>query len=112
VLRVTTIGPLVATRHPLAGTLKTALRGEWAVAVVDDVSDGNMRQFRLVLTPANSKDGDSRPFVIRVPQTVIDVERPETWVADLREELTFWIGSNVVERGEIVWWPMPPASDQ
>lgn len=103
---------MTSRRHPLAGTLKTALRGEWAVAVVEDISDGGMRQFRLVLTPADSKAGDSRPFVIRVPQTVIEVERPETWVADLREELIYWIGSNVVERGEIVWWPMPPTTDQ
>jgi hypothetical protein len=99
-------------RHPLAGTLRTALRGEWAVAVVEDVADGSTRQFKLVLTPAKASEGDSRPFVIRVPRTVIEVERPGTWTADLREELTYWIGSNVIERGEIVWWPTPPAGEK
>ena len=79
---------------------------------MEDTSDGPTRQFRLVLTPANATEGDSRPFVIRVPQTVIEVERPGTWAADLREELTYWIGSNVIERGEIVWWPTPPTQEK
>jgi hypothetical protein len=103
--------PLVTTPHPLAGTYQTATRGEWAIAVVEDNSDGRTRQFRLVLTPANAREGDSRPFVIRVPLTVIDVERSKTWATDLREELTYWITSNVIERGEIVWWPSPPAQE-
>ncbi|MGE5834580.1 MAG: hypothetical protein ACM4AI_08895 [Acidobacteriota bacterium] len=102
----------MTSRHPLAGILRTALRGEWAVAVVDDISDGSTRQFKLILTPANVKEGDSRPFVIRVPQTVIDAERPETWAADLREELTYWIGSDVIARGEIAWWPTPPSEEK
>lgn len=101
----------MTTTHPLAGTLKTAIRGEWAIAVVEDSSDGSTRQFKLILTPANSREGDSRPFVIRVPVAVIDVERPTTWAADLREELTYWIGSNVIERGEIVWWPILPGGN-
>ena len=102
----------MASRHPLAGKVKTALRGEWAIAVVDDASASGTRLFKLILTPANVKEGDSRPFLIRVPQAVIDVERPETWAADLRDELTYWIGSNVIERGEIVWWPKPPAEEE
>ena len=89
----------MTTPHPLAGTYQTATRGEWAIAVVEDNSDGRTRQFRLVLTPANAREGDSRPFVIRVPLPVIDVERSKTWATDLREELTFWITSNVIERG-------------
>lgn len=79
---------------------------------MDDISDGSTRQFKLILTPANVKEGDSRPFVIRVPQTVIDAERPETWAADLREELTYWIGSDVIARGEIAWWPTPPSEEK
>jgi hypothetical protein len=102
----------MTSQHPLAGRLRTALRGEWAVAVVDDISVGSTRQFKLILTPANVKEGDSRPFVIRVPQTVIDIERPETWAADLREELTYWIGSDVIARGEIAWWPTPPSEEK
>lgn len=79
---------------------------------MEDSSDGRTRQFKLILTPANAREGDSRPFVIRVPQTVIEVERPQTWAADLREELTYWIGTNVIERGEIAWWPIPPAEEK
>jgi hypothetical protein len=102
----------VRSRHPLAGTIRTALRGEWAVAVVEDTTNDATRQFKLVLTPADAKEGDSRPFVIRVPQAVIDVERPQTWASDLREELMYWIGSNVIERGEIVWWPVLPTDEK
>ena len=78
---------------------------------MEDSSEGGTRQFRLVLTPADTKLGDSRPFVIRVPATVIEVERPKTWAADLREELTYWISANVIERGEIVWWPILPTEE-
>jgi hypothetical protein len=102
----------LTSRHPLAGAVRTPLRGDWFIAVVEDSSDGRTRQFKLILTPADAKEGDSRPFVIRVPQTVIEVERPQTWAADLREELTYWIGTNVIERGEIAWWPIPPTEEK
>ena len=82
------------------------------MAVVEDTSDGTTRKFKLILTPANVKEGDSRPFVIRVPNDVIEVERTETWAADLRDELTYWIGSRVIERGEIVWWPVRPTDEK
>lgn len=99
--------PIVRVPHPLAGPLRTT-RGVWTVTVVKDDVDERTRTFTLSLLPPDVNDEDAVAFVVRVPLTVIEQERPETWVADLRQELVYWISTNTIERGEMIWWPMFP----
>jgi hypothetical protein len=98
---------VVPFRHALAGPLQTAL-GVWTVTVVKDEVDDRTRTFTLSLLPPNVRAEDAVPFVVRVPLTVIKDERPERWPADLREEIAYWISTNAIERGEMIWWPLRP----
>jgi hypothetical protein len=98
---------VVPFRHALAGPLQTAL-GVWTVTVVKDELDDRTRTFTLALLPPNVRADDAVPFVVRVPVTVIKNERPETWSAELREELVYWISTKTIERGEMTWWPPLP----
>lgn len=90
--------------HPLAGSLLTA-GGVWTVIVLTDDDDDRGRRFALNLVPPNRRPADAIPFIVRVPRTVITQERPQTWAADLREQLAGWINTNAIERGEMIWWP-------
>lgn len=90
--------------HPLAGSLLTA-GGVWTVVVLTDDDDERTRRFALNLVPPNQRPADALPFTIRVPRTVIAHERPQTWAADLRDQLAGWINTNAIERGEMIWWP-------
>lgn len=97
---------VVPFRHPLGGPLQTAL-GVWTVTVVKDELDDRTRTFTLRLLPPNVRAEDAVPFVVRVPRTVIENERPKTWAEDLRVDLAHWISVNIIERGEMIWWPTP-----
>jgi hypothetical protein len=55
--------------------------------------------------PPNAREADAVPLIVRVPLVVIASERPQSWAADLRNQFAGWIGSNVIERGEMIWWP-------
>ena len=99
---------VIPFRRPLTGRLQTAL-GVWTVTVLKDQQDRRTRRFTLSLLAPNVRHEDAVTFTVRVPVTVIQDERPETWATDLREDLAYWISTNVIERGEIVWFPIPPA---
>ena len=90
--------------HPLDGSLLTA-RGVWTVIVLTDEDDDRTRRFALNLLPPGSREADVVPFIIRVPRTVIATERPQTWAADLRQELAGWINTDAIVRAEMIWWP-------
>jgi hypothetical protein len=87
--------------------LKTAL-GLWIVTVVKDQLDDRMCTFTLSLLPPDVCADDAVTFVVRVPKVVIERERPETWTNDLRVELAYWISTNIIEREEVIWWPVLP----
>ena len=89
--------------HPLDGIVETRL-GPWMIRVLSDDVDGPVRRFELTL---QSLRGEAAcPFVIRVPGSVIELERPDTWPADLRRDIAYWIGVGIIERGQIIWWPV------
>ena len=90
--------------HPLAGSLLTA-GGVWTVIVLTDDDDNRGRRFALNLVPPNRRPVDAIPFIVRVPRTVITQERPQTWAAELREQLAGWINTNAIERGEMSGGP-------
>lgn len=92
--------------HPLAGTVKTAV-GHWTITVLSDRDDHRTRRFTLSLLP-HARPSETKIFVVRVPRTVIENERPTTWPGDLRQELAYWISINAIERGEMIWWPLTP----
>ncbi len=95
------------TKHPLAGRLHTSF-GTWTVSVVKDEDDGRTRKFTLRLRPPDTEPEEAVTFVVRVPRTVIDHERRDSWPKDLRDELAYWISTDTIERGEMIWWPTQP----
>lgn len=95
---------LLSLAHPLAGPVETSV-GAWTVAVLKDVDDGRTRRFTLRLAPVGQKE-EPTSFLVRVPRGVIDVERRDTWPADLREEIARWISVKTIYRGEMIWWPV------
>lgn len=97
-------GRVLRFAHPLNGPIRTA-HGQWVIVVQKDEDDGRTRRFILILSRAGTRPADAVRFVVRVPRQVIEVERAETWPADLRTDLAHWINANVIDRGEIIWWP-------
>ena len=97
-------GRVLRFAHPLSGPIRTAT-GQWVIVVQKDEDDGRTRRFILILSRAGTRPADAVRFVVRVPRQVIEVERAETWPADLRTDLAHWINANVIERGEMIWWP-------
>ena len=97
-------GRVLRFAHPLSGPIRTA-HGQWVIVVQKDEDDGRTRRFILVLSRAGTRPADAVRFVVRVPRQVIEVERAETWPADLRTDLAHWINANVIHRGEMIWWP-------
>jgi hypothetical protein len=97
-------GRVLRFAHPLSGPIRTA-HGQWVIVVLKDEDDGRTRRFILVLSRAGTRPADAVRFVVRVPRQVIEVERAETWPADLRTDLAHWINANVIDRGEMIWWP-------
>ena len=97
-------GRVLRFAHPLSGPIRTA-HGQWVVVVLKDEDDGRTRRFILILSRAGTRPADAIRFVVRVPRQVIEVERAETWPADLRTDLAHWISANVIDRGEMIWWP-------
>ncbi len=83
----------------MTGPIRTA-HGQWVIVVQKDEDDGRPRRFILILSRAGTRPADAIRFVVQVPRQVIEVERAETWPADLRTDLAHRNSVKVIDRGE------------